>query len=293
MANYTKWLGYILFATILSGVFLYFCFPSDVICRYLEGSAARLAPALALKVQRIRPVFPLGLRLEKTNLDLKERPEFPLFKADSFVVMPSIQVLALRRPAFRFDCAAYGGKIQGVIAFKTFSLGGPLESDIEISSVRLDRYPYLRQWLNGELTGVVSGTVVYACSQGDFLQGSGEGDLSISDSSLRLAQPFLGMESLHFRRIDAQIALDKQMLYLDRFDFSGEQMEGEVSGTIYLENSIAQSSLDLTVTLREFSALRDNPGLVDMVSFLGQGLKEGNLTISIHGTVAEPMISFI
>ena len=293
MANKKKWFGYALFVVILSGFFLYLSFPSDTICRYLKGLATRFAPAVALSVEKVRPAFPFGLKLEDTDVRLRERPGTPLFMADTFVIMPSVQTLTLRKPAFRFDCqGVYGGEMRGVVAFKTFSLAGPLQSDIEIRRVQLGQYPHLDEWLNVGLTGVMSGTVLYACTQGDFLSGSGEGDLSILDSSVRFAQPFLGMESVHFDRIDARMALDKQRISLETCNFMGEQLQGKASGTIDLKQTVDQSTLDLTVTLETFSALSDDPGLFDVVGLFGQGMYEGNLTIFIRGTVSQPRISF-
>lgn len=294
MAKYRKWLGYILFSVIVGGIFLYCCFPSKALREYLEGSAGRFDPQLALRIHRIRPMLPFGLKLVNTEVTLKEKPRISLFKADSFVVMPSLRVLMLRGSAFSFDCSAYGGKIQGVIAFKTYSLGGPFVSDIQITGVRLGEYPFLRELLKRELTGAMSGTVTYTCSQGNFLQGSGKGDLSVSNGSVRFARPFWGVESVDFQRLDAQIVLEKQRISLARFDFKGKQMEGKVSGTIHLNPNLPKSSLDLTVAVKSFpSFFRDKAGFFDAAKLFVERLKDGNFKITIRGTVAQPRINFI
>lgn len=293
MSSYRTWLGYVLFAAVASGMFLYVCFPSEAVREYLQGSASRLAPTLALRVYKVRPAFPLGLKLENTDLAFKERPGIPLFKTDSFVLMPSVRILALRGPAFRFACRAYGGKIQGVVVFKTFSLGGPVQSDVELTDVRLDQYPCLKEWLKRELTGTMSGSVTYAGSPGSFLQGSGEGDLSILEGSVRFAQPFLGVESVSFHRIDARMVLEKQELSLARCDFKGKDVEGKASGTIHVNPHFPRSRLDLEVAVKTSAAfLTDEGGLFGAATFLGQRLRKGDFRIHIHGTVAQPRIDF-
>jgi len=292
MANHKKWAGYLLFATVVAGLFMYFCFPSQAVSNYLEGSATRFAPALAVRVEGIRPALPFGLQLENTSLSLKERPHIPLFTAHTFEIMPSMGTLTLRRPAFRFDCGAYGGRIEGVIAFETFLLKGPVQSDIEIRSVRLDQYPRLKEWFYGDLGGLMNGTIAYACNPGDFINGTGQGDFSISEGTVRFVQPFLGMESVRLDRIEARMLLDNQMLSLDRCDFKGEQIRGKASGTIYLKNPIGGSRLDLTVTLEEFSLPGDSGGFFDVARLVGQGNKGGDFSIDIRGTVDEPRISF-
>lgn len=290
MGKYKKWLGYVLFAAIVSGAFLYFCFPSEAVRQYVEGSATRFHPALALSVNGLQPAFPFGLKLENTDLGLSERPGISLFKADSLVVMPSIRVLTLRRPAIRFDCRAYGGNIQGVIALKTFSLGGPIESDIQITGVHLGQHQFLKEWFKRELTGEMSGTVTYSGSQDSFIRGSGKGDFSIANGSVQLSQPFLGVESVDFQRIDAQMVLEKQRISLARFDFKGKLMEGNASGSIHLNPNLPKSRLDLKVTVK---ALGDKAGLFDAVKFLGQRFKEGIFEITIGGTFDQPQINFI
>ena len=294
IARYGTWLGYVLFAVTIGGMFLYFCFPSDAVRDYLEGSASRFAPPLTLRLHNVRPAFPFGLKFEDADLGFKEGPGIPLFKADSFVLRPSMRILALRGPAFRFACSAYGGKIQGVIVFKAFSFQGPFQSDVEMTDVRLGQHPYFRDWLKRELTGTVSGSVTYTGRPGSFPQGTGQGDLSILNGSVRLAQPFLGVESVNFRRIDVEMVLEKQHISLARFDFEGKEVEGKVSGTVHLNPHFSRSTLDLRVALKASSAfLPGEGGLVGAATFLGQGLRDGNVTISIRGTVAQPRISFI
>ena len=293
MPRYRKWLGYILFAVTIGGMFLYLCFPSDAVRDYLEGSASRLAPPLSLRLRDVRPAFPLGLQFEDADLGFKERPGIPLFKASRFVLMPSMRILALRGPAFRFACAAYGGKIQGVVVFKTFNWDGPVSSDIEMVDVRLGEYPSFRDWLNREFTGTLSGSVTYAGRPGSFPQGSGRGDFLILDGSVGLAQPFLGVESVDFHRIDVEMVLDRQRISLSRLDFEGEALKGKASGTVHLDRHFSRSTLDLRVALKPSSSLLSGEGgLAGAATFLRRGLGGGDLTISIRGTVAQPRINF-
>ncbi|NVM21199.1 MAG: type II secretion system protein GspN [Desulfobacterales bacterium] len=296
MKKYKRLLGYILFAAILTAVLLYWRFPSEAVRQYLQAAAGRFDPHLAVTVHDVRPVLPFGLEISKAELGLKERPGLSLFKADSFVVMPSLRVLVLGRPAFRFDCKAYGGEIQGVISFKKYSLEGPFDTEIQVNSVRLGRHLSLKELFKREMTGEINATVNYTCSKGNFLLGGGSGDISVSNGSIRFAQPFLNMESFDFERLDAKIVLEEQRISLDSFDFKGKQMEGKVSGTIHLSpnfESFARSNLNLTVAAKAFPSLfKEMGGLLDVTRFLGQGSKDGSFTITIRGTVAQPRISF-
>ncbi len=294
MAKYKKWLGYVLFAAIVCGAFLYFFFPSEAVRQYLEGSASRLDLGLVLRVGRVQPALPLGLKLENTDVSLKETPGISLFKANSFVVLPSLRALTLRRPAFGFDCKAYGGNIEGVIALKTFNLDGPFQSDVEISGVQLGQHEFLKQWLKRDLSGAMSGNVTYSGSRDNLIGGSGRGNFSIANGSLKLSQPFLGMESVDFQRVDVQMVLEKQRISVERCDFAGKQMEGNMSGSILLNSNLADSRLNLKVAVKPLSDFPGDKGggLLDVVKLLGQSFSKGTYKITIRGTFAQPQVNF-
>ncbi len=294
MAKYKKWLGYVLFAAIASGAFLYICFPSEAVRQYLEGSASRLDPALALKIHGVQLAFPFGLKLEDTQLDLNKSPGISLFKADRFVIMPSIRVLTQRRPAIRFGCSAYGGDIQGVIAVKTFDLAGPIEADLQISGIHLGQYPLLAQWLKRQLTGAISGTFNYSGTRDNLIRGSGKADFSIEEGGVQLDPPFWGIKSVDFYRVDTVMVLEKQSISLNRFDFKGKQVDANASGSIHLNPNLAQSTLNLTVTAKLLSSfLSDKAALFDAVSLFKQGLKKGGFKFTIRGTFAKPRLKLI
>ncbi|MBN1843601.1 MAG: type II secretion system protein GspN [Deltaproteobacteria bacterium] len=294
MRKYRKLVGYGLFAAIVSALSLFFCFPSEAVRQYLEGSAYNVDPAFALKINGVRPVLPFGLELQKADLSRKDQPGISLFKADSFVLRPSTRILVLKRPALRFDCRTYGGRIRGVIAFKTFTLGGPFQSDMEMTGIRLGQYPLLKERLKRECTGVLSGTVTYAGNRESLLQGSGKGDLSIINGSLKFSQPFLGVESMDFERMEIRMVLENQKISVAHFDCKGKQLEGTASGTIHLNTIIPRSSLNLKVAVKPVTDVSgNNGGLFDLAKLLGQRSKDGVFNIGIRGTIAKPRINFI
>ncbi len=294
MAKYRKWLGYVVFAVIACGLFMYLCFPSEAVREYMEASTSKVAPAFSLKIRRVRLTLPFGLELEQTYLDHLYQPGITLFKADSFVLIPSMQTFVLRKPVLRFDCRAYKGSIKGIVASETFSLAGPYQSDIEVDGVLLGQYPLLRQKLKRQCTGAMTGTLSYMWAQGDFLQGSGRADLSIADGTVRFAQPFLGLESVDFHRISAQVILKNQTISLHRLDFQGKQVEGTGSGTIRLNPSFERSSLDLTVSVKPVpNFFEDKGGLLDAAQFLVKRSKDNHFTMNVRGTIAQPRINFI
>ncbi len=290
-----KWMGYVFFAVVVSGLFLYLCFPSDAVCQFLEKSASRAAPALSVDIGRVRPAFPFGFVAEQTALMHREQPGFPLFKAASFVLMPSVQnTFMLKRPAFRFDCRAYGGTVEGIVVFGSFGLKRPFQTNVKLDGLRLGLYAFLKEKLGRTCTGTMSGTLSYLSSSNKGGRGSGKGVFSVVNGSVRFAQPFFGAESLDFDRIDIELVLNDQTVSLEHFVLKGKQLEGTGSGTIQLNPVVERSALNLTLLIKPLSDLAGmNEGLVDTARFFLKRLGQDHVTVHVGGTIAQPRINFV
>ena len=67
ISNYKKWLGYLLFALILTVVLLYYRFPSDAVRDYLQAMAERANPRVVLSLERVKLSLPIGLKFVETG----------------------------------------------------------------------------------------------------------------------------------------------------------------------------------------------------------------------------------
>ena len=94
--------------------------------------------------------------------------------------------------------------------------------------------------------------------------------------------------------VDAQMVLEKQRISVDRCDFAGKQMEGNMSGSILLNSNLADSRLDLKVAVKPLSDFLGDKGggLLDVVKLLGQSFSKGTYKITIRGTFAQPQVNF-
>jgi type II secretion system protein N len=293
MGKRRKWFGYVVFVVVVVVFTLYFCFPSKTVQRYLEALASEAAPAFFFEIEGVRPALPFGLKADQVGFTYRDRIGNFLFKADSFVVMPSLRVLTSGKPSVSFDCRAYGGTIKGTIASGTFDFGGPYRSEIELLGILLDLYPALQEKLKRRFTGTMHGTLSYVWTHDSSLRRSGEADFSLVDGSIHFAKPFMDLQSMDFDRIDARMVLDDQMVSLDRFDFKGSQMKGTASGTVRLSNNFERSSLDLTVSVKPSTDFfNEKKNFFDAARFLNKQLKEDHFILHIMGTIAKPRVSF-
>jgi len=294
VSRYKKLAAYLLFACAVTLFFVYFSFPAQTVCGYLEESVGRRFPFLSLKIQRVKPVLPLGIQLHQALLTNNKNPSIFLFKADSFVVMPSTKMVFTGRPAVDFDCRAYGGRIKGVVVFKNFNLGPPFRTDLDFTGLQLDRYTIIKERLNRACSGVMSGTVSYEVPGSDLLQATGEANISILNGSVRFTEPFFGLTSLDFDLIQAQIHVKAQKLVIDRVDFRGAQIIGEGAGSISLHRNLKQSNLNFTIAVQPSADLfKENSELENVANVFLKHLDGDRFTVKIRGTIAQPRASFM
>ncbi len=294
MSKYKKLLGYTLFAVIMCCFFLYIFFPFETLRQFLESSITKISPELSLKIDSLRPALPFGLKLENTDLRHDSEPQIPFFEADVVLLVPSILTIIQRKPIIQFACGAYGGKLHGTFTSKTFSLKGPFESDIHITGVRLGQYPMLKEKLKRKCSGAMNGTITCKFGQEGLLEGSGKASFSIVNGKINFIQPFLGMEAVDFKRIDADIKLINRTIFLDELSFAGKQVEATGNGTVRLNRHFERSGLNITVQIKPLSDfLGANNGIFDAAQLFINQLKKDKFSLKIHGTIAQPRFNFI
>ncbi len=290
-----KPVAYFLFVFTVTLFFLYICFPAQAVREYLEESAGRFAPTLSLKIRNVLPALPLGLKLDQARLSYKDEPAIPLFKAGSFVIMPSIRIMTTGRPVVRFDCQAYGGKMEGVIAFENFNFKGPFHLRVKLAGLQLGEYQLIKKRLGRECSGIVGGSLDFALDGTGLFDGSGKGDMAVTEGSVEFAEPFFGMTSVDFTQVHAQVVLQKRQLSVRRLDFEGSQIKGAGEGTILIDRDFGRSTLDLTFTISPAPGFRQN-GQDDIADTAGLFLKRLNgapFAVKIRGTISQPRISFL
>ena len=294
MSKYKKLLGYTLFAVVIGCFFLYIFFPFETLRQFLEGAITKISPELSLKVDSLRPALPFGLKLINTDLRHNSEPQIPFFKAETVILVPSIQTIIHRKPTVQFTCGAYGGKLHGTFTSKTFSLKGPFESEIHISGVRLGQYPMLNEKLKRKCSGAMSGIITCKFGQEGLLEGSGKASFSIVNGKIYFTQPFLGMEAVDFKRIDANMKLINRTIIVDELSFAGKQVAATGNGTVLLNRHFERSALNITVQIKPLSDFLDaNNGIFDAAQLFLNQLKKDKFSLKIHGTIAQPRFNFI
>jgi len=286
-------LGYILYALILTMALLYFRFPSDAVEEYFRAEGDRANPRLAFSVDRIGPLIPFGLKFVKTRVSLRDSPNSLILKADRLSLRPSLLSLLGGKPDYSFRCAAYKGDTSGSIRLWQDETTRSIDTEIELTNVDLGEYAYLRELIGRTIKGTLNGTIVYDGQYRPILDGSGEANLSLSEGTVELAEPFLTLKSIDFNELEIDMVLNKQKIDVGRLEFKGKQLQGTLSGTITLRKVLAESVLSLSGTIEPFAALFESAaGIQDTVAFLRDRIDQGTFTFMIEGTLGQPKIKF-
>ena len=293
MSNYKKWLGYLLFALILTVALLYYRFPSDALRDYLQSMAYSANPPLALSVDSLELSLPIGLKLVETQVALKDMPDTIILSADSLLVRPQVWSLFRGKPVYRFHCVAYRGDLVGSVYVEKDGTRDFIDTKIDLRNIHVADHAYLSQLIGRHVEGTLDGTVSYKGQRNPLVDGSGQANLRLSQGRVELLEPFITLESIDFNEMQIEVGLEKQQINLSRLELKGQQLHGTLSGTITLRQELAKSRLDLKGTIEPFAGLFKGPaGTGDTVQFFKQRFKGGAFPVVIQGTVGEPKIKF-
>jgi type II secretion system protein N len=293
MSNSKKWLGYLLFALILTVALLYYRFPSDALRDYLRATADRSNPPLVLSVARIEPRFPVGLKFAETEVALKDVPDKVILRVDSLLLKPQLWSFLRGKFEYCFQCMAYKGDLTGCVYFKKDHRRRLIDTEIELRNIRIEENAYLSHLIRRHVEGTLGGTVSYRGYYDLLMDGSGEANLRLSQGMVKLLQPLLTVESIEFNEMEIEMALEKQEIKVTRLELKGQQLHGTLSGTIKLKQEFAESNLHLRGTVEPFAEFfKSTPGTLDTVKLFKQRLKRGTLSFVIHGTLGKPSFEF-
>ena len=227
---------------------------------------------LQVTIDAIQPSFPPGLTLKNVSVGLNSRPD-ALFQATRLALRPSGLALLTGRLALLAEVQAYGGELQGELAFaRRFSLSGPLSLEATFGGLRVERSAWLREVLSRQATGILGGRVTLNGPAGALRSGSGTLDFTLANGSYPLRENFLGFDKLDFSRIEGKASFRGGALRVTQVTLTADNFRCSLKGNILLADDIRESRIDLNGT----------------IELPGQGNKR--LTVTIDGTIGNPQM---
>ena len=291
-----KWriFWYATYGIFLLVLLLYIRFPSEAFKDYLQSGTGSLDLPFRLSVDSVSPSLPFGLVIEKADISPRGDHGWLQVRADSIRLRPLILSFLKGDFKYRFRCSAYGGAISGEIQFLKRVFGGPFVCSLDMRQVRIDKGFIMPSLIGDRMGGTLDGTLTFSLANALPKDGNVKADLTVSKGQIRLARPFLGLESLNFDQLLLRMEMKEQDLNLQMIELRGKDIRGTASGSIYMEKEFQESGIDLRGSLEPSAGLyRELTAQANVMGFLQQRLKSGKLNIEIKGTIQNPSINFI
>ncbi|HOO90087.1 MAG TPA: type II secretion system protein GspN [Syntrophales bacterium] len=261
--------GYILYAILITVVFLYCCFPDTCVRTFIESAVSKNNPDISVSLDSASLAFPLAMTGDNLVFGRKDDPGTNV-KIDHVKARLLFGKLLQGNISVSLQAHAYGGDVLADILFADrFSTSGPVQSQIRLNNIAIGQCSYLKTALNRHITGRLTGSVEFSGKTGDMINGKGTADLKLRNGELELLKALLGLGKLNFDVIETNIALKDRVLTIDEADISGEQLNGSFNGNIALNNNILNSRIAIK-------------GRANVPAF------NKNISVVLSGTLANP-----
>ncbi len=292
MKRATTIIFYALYILGITGIFAYILFPSETVEQYLARRVQQERPDLTLEVDRIRPDFPPGLRLDAPRI-FKRGVRPPVLSATTLRVHPRIRTLLSDSPSFAFKGDVYGGELTGNATVKTEGGARTLTQLVaSLSALKVETVePLQRRIPQSQIEGTVNAALTYRRDE-DGTE-TAEGGLNASDIRLKVTTPLIDIGTLTFQRITARMTMDKNhRIRIEECQLAGAQMNGELTGDITLKTPPESSVLNLSGKVTPHPSFVADLGQAATMLLKSRG-GSSDLAFRIRGTLENPAFSML
>ncbi len=283
-------LFYLLFVLIFAGVLVFYKLPYESLESRLEALFAERW-GLKLDVADLRPTLPPKLRFTQFSLRALDYGGQPVFHATEGYLRPRILPVFWGKLAATFHAEAYGGSLNGDILLQPLDDARNCNLRLSWRAIKLERHAGLRQLLERQLSGELSGELELDGSLQELTNASGTGTLRLIRGSCPIEHPYLKVKTLDGLEVSSAFKLDRGKLEITGCRFEAQGIQGTLDGIVQLQSRrLHESVLDLAGQCRIDPALLafsagSNSGLVVILD------KNTSLPFRLRGTLAAPTLS--
>jgi len=286
MSNTKKSFLYLIYTIVVAVIFLYYLFPSDKVKEYISSNLKIANPDFIVAIDTIRPVFPPAIRLHAVSFHYADGV---LLDAERVTIAPKLSSLFRQKTIFSFKGRINGGNFKGNIEKLKDKSVPQTKIDVSLTGIQIDDIPGIQNLFDREISGRLDGNIVYE-SKGTTE--TTDVELTLSNGIVKLLTPVFALESIAFRSIEADATINKQKLQIKKCIIKGEQMDGNILGSVMLKNPLSTSLINLRGTIelqRSFLAgLRKSlPANLLPKRLLGKN----GFPIMLKGTIENPSFS--
>lgn len=279
---------YALYAMGAFFFFLWYLFPTAFFADYLENMVRMHGNGVVMTIQDARPSLPLALSLKGVECEI---PGGPSLKADSLRVSPGLISLIRGNPEISFALKMFGGKMSGDVIIPEKNLEKLSVENVTISGLDLfECRDLLKDYLSGY---TVKGKVDAQGSYTSDGRGNGSLTLTVKDLKVEPEKAFFTITSLSFPEVSAEMELKSKKVQIAKCDINGDEVDGTLSGSIFLRTPLDRSTLRLSGTLKPEKAFMDKlSASVPIDALIGKKMNaDGEIPFSISGVANAPRYS--
>jgi type II secretion system protein N len=277
------WAIYIICAALF---FFYYLFPSDAIKEYLADQIRQALPNLTVKISRVKPAFPPGLKLYSVNVYHLGQIIAGL---DNLKISPDILSLFLATTHLTFEGNGYGGILKGRVEIINKSPGREVMIDADLTGIQVNQIEALSALTTHKISGNLEGRLTFESNAPDQTL---TGDLTLMDGQIEFSPPVLNQNVITFNTIEAELELNGRSLTIDRCQLEGNQLEADVAGSIKFSDLSARKILNLSGTVKPHAALLAKLGQNIPQLIKGSELENQGIPFRIKGPMDSPQYSF-
>ena len=281
-----KSIFYAIYIISVTGIFLYYLFPSDALNAYLAYRLSQGNPDVTVTIDRVSPALPPGISLYNVGILHQNQTMVDLEKLK---LTPGILSLFSDKTTVNFNGRVNAGTISGRAEIDANSGVQAITCNGSISGIQVQGIPALQRLPADKISGVLNGDFTFA-NAGP--QRSLTGKLMLSQSRIELKKAVFNLRSLEFREIDANLILKNNTLTIKQTKARGNQLDADLTGTIALSGQTAKSKMNLSVSLKPHHLLLAKVEKTLPMDFLrNKKADEGAISFKIFGTLDNPGFS--
>jgi type II secretion system protein N len=276
-------LFYVLYAFAALFFFLYFRFPSELIEEILSRRIEQAQPEASLSTDVIRLTIPPGIKLEPLSVSYAG---IPLLHMDKFKISPRLFSLIGNHKRYGLHGVMGDGELKGEADTISAENSQQTQITLNLSRVPLEFLEILSQYPGFKPDGEMDARINFDSTRAG---GTAEVNLEIFPAQLSLDPPLMGIETIEFTQIKAQMTVTQRMVQIRGCDATGDQLEGKITGSIVFRNPIGDSRITLSVTLKPqpaFLAEHKNDMIGGLLASSNTQLR--GLIFRISGTLNNP-----
>ena len=277
------WAVYIIGAAL---VFLYILFPSERAKGYVANQIQQVHPNLTLEIGRLKLEFPPSLRLYDVSVYHSGRRIADL---ENLKISPNIISLFLATTHISFKGNGYGGQFKGDVDIIKKADDREIIIHADLAGIQVNQLEALQAFTTHRLSGILDGTVTLTTQ---VPQPALAGDLILTDGTIELSPPLLSQRELTFDSIEAQLIFNGRSLTIEHCELMGNQLDGEVAGSIRFGHHSSGKILDLAGNVRPHADLLARLGNQVPKLLENQNLQTQGVPFKIEGPMESPTYSF-